>query len=588
MPPVSKYDQRHDTDRPHFMIKRVSTLTLLGVVIGGVVGVVAVGFVESVLWLNDLFHLSRGSPEPPSGRGWLTVLTLGIPTAGGLIVGFIRTKIPDKRFHGPADVIQTAQSLDATMPVKSGVLSAIAAALSLGSGASVGQYGPLVHIGSSIGSWFSRVTNGDRSLGKIGIACGAAAAISAAFHAPIAGLVFAREVILRHYSLRAFAPIAVASTLAYVVAHIVFKREPLFRIDDLLVASAHEYLLFIVVGIAGALVATVYMRAIEYAASVSRNLHWPVPVKTALAGLALGVVALQVPDVLGIGQEALRLAIAGETFSAAELAQIMLAKLLLTALCLGFGFAGGVFSPALLIGTLFGALIGTGAEWLIAEPHSHIAIYAVCGMVAVTSPVIGAPLTAVLIVFELTQNFDLATAAMVSVAFANLVAFRVYGRSFFDVQLQARGFDLSLGRDKVTVQQHTIRNLLNQEFTSGNADDSLAEIRTALIKDKRSEAYILDASGSYIGTLTLHRLMELITSGDALDRPVGPYAELESLVLHPDTSIWAAMSEMEGFVGESIPVLEDDRLAGVLFESTIVAAYLAILDDIRREEHAGN
>ena len=526
--------------------------------------------------------------SPAFGRGWLTAMTLGIPTAGGLIVGLISTRIPDKRFYGPADVIQTAQSLDATMPVKSGVLSAIAAGLSLGSGASVGQYGPLVHIGSSIGSWFSRVTNGDRSLGKIGIACGAAAAISAAFHAPLAGLVFAREVILRHYSLRAFAPIAVASTLAYVVAHIVFKRAPLFRIDDLLVASAHEYLLFIVVGIAGALVATVYMRAIEYAASVSRNLHWPVPVKTALAGLALGVVALQVPDVLGIGQEALRLAIAGETFSAAELAQIMLAKLLLTALCLGFGFAGGVFSPALLIGTLFGALIGTGAEWLIGGPHSHIAIYAVCGMVAVTSPVIGAPLTAVLIVFELTQNFDLATAAMISVAFANLVAFRVYGRSFFDVQLQARGFDLSLGRDKVTVQQHTIRKLLNQEFTSGKADDSLADVRTALIKDKRSEAYILDSSGIYVGTLTLHRLMELIASGAALDRPVGPYAEPESLVLHPDTSIWTAMSEMEGFVGESIPVLEDDRLAGVLFESTIVAAYLAILDDIRREEHAGN
>lgn len=459
-------------------------------------GVVAVGFVESVLWLNDLFYISRGSPEPAFGRGWLTVMTLGIPAAGGLVVGLISTRIPERRFYGPADVIQTAQSLDARMPVKSGVLSAIAAGLSLGSGASVGQYGPLVHIGSSIGSWFSRVTNGDRSLAKIGIACGAA--------------------------------------------------------------------------------------------SVSRNLRWPIPLKTALAGLALGIVALQVPDVLGIGQEALRLAIAGETFSAVDLAQIMVAKLLLTALCLGFGFAGGVFSPALLIGTLFGAIIGTGAEWLIAEPHSHIAIYAICGMVAVTSPVIGAPLTAVLIVFELTQNFDLATAAMVSVAFANLVAFRIYGRSFFDVQLQARGFDLSLGRDKVTVQQHTIRNLLNQDFTSGKTDASLAEIRTALINDKRSAAYILDASGIYVGTLTLHRLMELLAGGVALDRPVGPYAKLESMMLHPDTSIWTAMSEMEGFVGESIPVLEDGRLVGVLFESTIVAAYLAILEDIRREEHAGN
>ena len=106
------------------MIKRISTLTLLGLVIGGVVGVVAVGSVESVLWLDDLFHISRGSSEPAFGRGWLTVMTLAIPTAGGLAVGLISTRLPEKRFYGPADVVQAAQSLDPKMPLKSGVLSA--------------------------------------------------------------------------------------------------------------------------------------------------------------------------------------------------------------------------------------------------------------------------------------------------------------------------------------------------------------------------------------------------------------------------------------------------------------------------------
>lgn len=199
---------------------------------------------------------------------------------------------------------------------------------------------------------------------------------------------------------------------------------------------------------------------------------------------------------------------------------------------------------------------------------------------------IGAPLTAVLIVFELTQNFDVATAAMVSVAFANLIGFRMYGRSFFDEQLQSRGFDLSLGRDKVTMQQHTIRKLLKQEYTSGKADNTLIQIRDALIKDKRSEAYIVDSTGTYVGSLTLHRLMELSAAGTALNQAAGPHAEPESLILDPDASIWTAMSEMEGFVGESIPVLEDGRLVGVLFESTIVAAYLTILENIRREENA--
>ena len=566
------------------MIRRVSILTLLGLVIGGTVGLLAVGFVEAVLGMNDWFHLSRGSRTTAASATLLTALTIGVPTIGGLLVGFLSQLLPENRFHGPADAIHTAQSLNATIPVRSGTVSAVAACLSLGSGASVGQYGPLAHMGASVGSWITRFGIADRTLRAIGIACGAAAAISAAFHAPIAGLVFAREVILRHYSLRAFAPIAVSSVLAYVVAHVVLQREPLFRVDELAVSSPYEYLVFIAIGLGGAIIATVFMRAVEFAGSVSRRLAWPVPIKTALAGLALGIVALEVPDILGIGQEALRLAMAGSAFSAAELAQILVAKLVLTALCLGFGFAGGVFSPALLIGTLFGALIGTGADWFVGDQHSPIAIYAVCGMVAVTSPVIGAPLTAILIVFELTGNYDLATAAMVSVAFANLIGYRIYGRSFFDVQLGSRGFDLSLGRDKVTVQQHTVRSLLSQDYTTGSQDQLLTDVRDALIHDGRSEAYIVDDNGIYLGTLSLHRLLNLITSDAA--GTAAQHAECESLILHPDSSIWDAMLEMEDFVGETIPVVDEGRLVGVLSEASIVSAYLGILQNIRREEHA--
>ena len=548
------------------MIKRVSILTLLGVGIGVVVAVLAVGFVEAVLWLNEQFYISRSAREAVSGRPWLTAMTIGIPAAGGLVVGL--------------------QSPDTTMPAKSAVVSALAACLSLGAGASVGQYGPLVHMGTSVGSWLGRATGHERSLGTISIACGAAAAISAAFHAPIAGLGFAREVILRHYSLRAFAPIAVASTMAYIMAHMVFKRMPLFRLEEVLIASPYEYPAFAAIGIAGALLAVVYMRAIEFAGKLAEKLPLPVPIRTALAGLALGIVALQVPDVLGIGQEVLRLSLSGGFYSAAELAQLLVAKLLVTALCLGFGFAGGVFSPALLIGTVFGALVGTGVDWLAGAQFPQIAVYAVCGLVAVTGPVIGAPLTAVLIVFELTQNFDLATAAMVSVAFANLVGFRIYGRSFFDAQLKSRGFDLALGRGKVTAQRHSIRDLLVADYTRVTIGQTLAEIRDALVRDRRSEAYVVAADGAYVGTLTLHRVMELFAAGAGLDQPAGELAEPESLALSPDTSIWAAMTEMQGFIGESIPVLEDGRLVGVLFESTVISAYQGVLEDIRKDENA--
>ncbi len=568
------------------MISRISILTLLGLVIGVIVGVLAVSFVEVVLWLNDLFGISPNSRASILDRQWLTIMTIGIPTIGGLLVGLLSLMLPGHRFHSPQDVIRIAQTTHPTMPVKHGLLSTLAACLSLGAGASVGQYGPLAHMGASIGGWISHIFQGDRSLRMISIACGCAAAISAAFHAPLAGLVFSREVVLRHYSLRAFAPIAVSSILAYVVSHLVFKRLPLFRVEELTVAKPLEYLVFIMIGVAGAFVATAFMRAIEIAGNLSRKLAWPAPVKTALAGLALGIVATQIPDVLGIGQEVLRQAITGHHLDAVHLAQLMLAKLLVTALCLGFGFAGGVFSPALLIGTLYGALIGTGAEWLVGDQHSPIAIYAICGMVAVTSPVIGAPLTTVLIVFELTQNFDLATAALASAAFANLIGVRIYGRSYFDVQLNAQGFDLSQGRDKIAAQQHSIAGLVSQEFTSVDARQTLREIQDKLVQDKRSEAYVVDADNCYIGTLTLHRLMEFSATGVSPDESAGNLAVPESLVLAPDDSIWSAMSGLQDFVGESIPVVDKQRLAGVIFESTLVSTYLDVLAEVRKDEHA--
>ena len=568
------------------LLKRISILAVLGFVIGAVVAVVAVGFVEAVLAMNDLLLVSPGSRvAQPDGR-LLTILAIAVPTIAGLLVGLLGLLLKERRFHGPPDAIRAAHTAEADMPVRSGIVSALAACLSLGAGASVGQYGPLVHLGASIGSWIRQLSRAERSIGNIGIACGAAAAISAAFHAPIAGLVFAREVILRHYSLRAFAPIAVASTVAYVIAHVMLQRQPLFQITNHVVASPWEYAVFIGIGVSGALLALVYVRAIAYAGSLASRLELPMPVKTSLAGLALGITALQVPEVLGIGQEVLRHAMDGQLYGVLDLAVILVTKLLMTALCLGFGFAGGVFSPALLIGALFGALVGGGTELIFTEQHSYIAVYVVCGIVAVTGPVIGAPLTLVLIVFELTQNFDLAAAAMISVAFANLIGFRVLGRSLFDEQLKGVGFDLSLGRDKVTAEQQRISALLHDDYTKAPAESRLIDLRRLLVRDRRSEVHIVDASDKYLGTLSLHRLMELADTGAPPDDTAIKHVQAVEVTLTPHTSVWEAMTRMQGFVGESIPVLDDGKLVGALSEGEIVGAYLAIAATLRREEHA--
>ena len=184
-----------------------------------------------------------------------------------------------------------------------------------------------------------------------------------------------------------------------------------------------------------------------------------------VAGAALGVAAIWIPEILGIGGETVRAVLAGDIVASDRLLLLLVAKLLATALCIGFGFAGGVFGPALLIGALFGAFAAGGAEWVLGELRAETVVYATCGMVAVISAVIGGPLTSILIVFELTRNYELATAAMVSVVFSNLVSYRIFGRSFFDVQLEDRGFDVSLGRDKVILGDRRVGDYLNRSYT---------------------------------------------------------------------------------------------------------------------------
>ncbi len=578
----------------------------LGMVVGALASLAAIGFVDLVFLLNEWLLISPRSRFMQEDARLLLIATVCVPAAGGLIVGLVhRYLVPERRPHGPPDVIRAVQGLDGRVPLRSGFLSTLTSLVSLGAGASVGQYGPLAHLGGTIGSLVARLNRHTERSATVWVGCGVAAAISTAFNAPLAGLVFAHEVILRHYSLRAFAPITVAAAVGHVVANVVFERPPLFRVEAMNVVAAPEFLGFIVIGVGGAFVAVAYMRAILHAGRLAGRVPIADWLKPMLAGAVLGLAAIGMPDILGIGKEALRFAVIDHAFAPGELAILLVAKILATALCIGFGFAGGVLSPALLVGILFGAFAGNGAELLVGDLRSDIAIYAICGMVAVASAVIGAPLTTILIVFELTRNYDLAIAAMVSVVFSNLVASRVFGRSLFDVQLRMRGFDLSAGRDRVILERRPIEDYVSRDFTALAPDLPLGEARERLLAARRHEGYVIDAGGGYLGSVKLAEILvaegadgeEGVSgsgsgsgSGSDSENAVSGLARREEPVLTPGTSIWAAMERMGDFVGETIPVLDEEeggRMLGVVSEAAVVKAYRDTMDEIRREENAG-
>ena len=563
---------------------RIVVLMALAITIGVVVSILAIAFLNWVEWLNDRLLISPWSRiQYDSSLVPLWLITLLVPAAGGLLVGLLlRHGSAEGRPLGPADAILAVQTRQPLPSLRAGVVSTLAAMVALGSGASVGQYGPMVYLGALLGGLASRLGVKIQDLQAIVIASGVAAAISTAFNAPIAGLVFAHEVILRHYALQAFAPTTVAAATGYVVANVVFHRPALFLVGFEGVGHSHEFVLFAIVGILAALVAVSYMRLTLWIMVLAGRSRLPAALRPAIAGLAVGAVAIWLPDVLGIGRETLRFATIEGAFEPGELVLILIAKLLLTALCIGFGYAGGVFSPALLIGILFGAACWMALDGLTAIPNSGLIPYAVAGMMAVTSAVIGAPLTTILIVFELTRNYDLTIAAMVAVVLANLLSQRLFGRSLFDVQLERRGIDLAGGRDQARLSTLLVADLAEPGFASCRPDERLGPVLERLRAKGLAEVVVVEANREYVGRV---RVSDVADRPD--DIPIGELASRHPIVFDEQTTLFEAIWAVEHFVGEAVPVVARDtgRMLGTVSERAVVAAHLEALRDLRREEN---
>ncbi|MGM0554560.1 MAG: chloride channel protein [Pseudomonadota bacterium] len=571
-----------DSPDPGQLWAQVARVVVLGLLTGLAGALLANAFVAAIGWLNEWLLISPRARMMAPGGVWLPLATVTVPALGGLLVGYLHRWVHDKRPHGPADVIAAVQTRQGHLPTRPALATGISSLVSLGSGASVGQYGPLVHMGGSLGALLARLLRSDVTVANIAIACGVAAAIATAFNAPIAGILFAHEVILRHYALRAFAPVALAAITGYVVANAVLTQPPLFQIEAAEVAHLWEFALFPVLGIASALVAVAYMHTILGVGRMARRLPLPDVTKPALAGMGLGLVALWVPDILGIGAQTLRFAFIEGAYAYWELLLVLVLKLLATAWCLGMGFSGGVFSPALVIGSLFGALFGSVLGLLLGGDTSAIVVFAVCGMVAVTAPVIGAPLTTVVIVFELTGSYELTIAALASVALANLVASRIFGRSFFDRQLRDRNLDLSRGRSKALLASSTIAELVSTRHVTVAVQASVGDARHAMHQADATYCHLVDADGRYAGTLRLQRLLAIPAEAPARD-----YRGRDEIVMTADTTVWDAMNLLRDFVGEGVAVVDPgNRLLGTVFVSDLIGAYLDILDDMRQEEYA--
>lgn len=429
----------------HFIDGRQPVMWLLALAIGISVAYAAIGFrlLIQVFQLTWLGTMTERVAEYAADLPWYYLLLT--PAFGGLLVGFILHHFSlNKRPEGVADVIEARAMHCGHMPFRNALVAALVSALSLGFGASAGREGPVVHLGAALASGAGRFLQLPPRALRTLLGCGVAAAVGASFNAPLAGVLFALEVILGHYAVSAFVPIVIAGTVATIVSRVHLGDFPAFVIPDYQIASYLEFPAFALLGVVCAVVAISFKASVITADRVARTFTVPLWCRPAIGGLLVGAIAVYVPQVLGVGYGVTDLALNG-SYGLMALIGLLIAKTVATSITIASRFGGGVFSPSLYLGAMAGGSFGIIAGQVFPELSSSHGLYALIGMGGVAAAVLGAPISTTLIVFELTGGFELAVALLLTVSVSAGLTQAVHGRSFFHWQLFTRGLVLDEG-----------------------------------------------------------------------------------------------------------------------------------------------
>ena len=554
------------------------TLLTIAAAVGTIVSFVAQLFMISVkniyqfLFYNDVFILTLDI-----GSVSLNMVPLLICVPCSILVGLLMYSLKLPRWFGPADTIYAAHHRAGTLDLKGGFGSTLASFISISGGASVGIYGPLVHFGATVSSMIRRQSFIPKIPHDIIIGSGVAAAISAGFGAPIAGIIFAHETVLRHFSMKAVAALAVSSMAAnFFAKEIGIVNPPLllsaitFEMSEILTSLA-------LIGPLAAIIAICFMKLIVFLGTIPSKIKlqpWQAPL---IAGFACGLCGMIFSEILGLGTETLMSVITSEQ-NIKYLIALLVGKLILTSLCIGFGFFGGTFSPALFLGGVLGALIFHLP--ITSTNPDLLSVLAVSGMAAVSSSVIGAPITAIILVLELTGSYEYAIAATFPIVICSFITSRTFGNSLFDKQLISRGVAITKGREQILLNEVLINDYVDKKYTKLDVKTSIDNAIKILIKANTTEAYIVLKDDKYIGKISLINLINK-------KRPsLINYIEKKELIIDPSSNLMFVIKKLAGFVGESIPIVnkKTGKMNGIISENNVLKAYLEISNEINQIE----
>ena len=564
------------------MFFSILTTLVLGSLIGIITSISVYGFISLVKFLTNVFRNPERSfnsfNDILTNTPEFVIFIFVMPFLVGLIVGCIRKYASDSRWHGPPDVILAAHSENNPLDIKSGFLTSFSSILSISAGGSVGQYGPLVHFGATIGAEINDLFRNKASY-EILIGAGVASAISAGFGAPLAGLIFAREVILRHQSLASFAPILVASVVSYLFTKNIFGMDPIFLGSVGEINSLYDFPFFILAGIICGLISIIYMNGLTHP-KYFPDISFINPIlQPAIAGLMCGITSIFLPEVIGLGTGAIQSMILGNVEFIYAF-YFLIFKLLLTVLCLRMGLIGGVFAPALFLGASVGVILG-----FIFQNFSttlDLNLLTVASMSAFASCVIGGPVANMMIILELTSDYQATLVAGVSIVFASLISYKVIGQSVFDKVLSNKNIDLKVGRENIKLQQIAVSTISHKDFCTLKPDFTIEKSINQMVKLKKSEGYLIDIDEKLLNKFELHQLI----SEKNKNKKISKLHQLKFLKLYSESNIFESIEKSKDFVGESIPIVtKQNKMFGIISEGDLFQIFLKVTREEKELEN---
>ncbi len=561
------------------------TLLALAMLVGLGAGVGAVIF----RWLIGLVRWVSFEWLPRITAEWGLGYVVIAPAIGGLLVGpLIYFFAREAKGHGVPEVMEAVALRGGRIRPVVALVKSLASSISIGTGGSVGREGPIVQIGSTIGSAVGQAMKMSDDRVRNLVACGAAGGVAATFNAPIAGVIFALEVILGDFSVKSFGTVVIASVTSSVVGRAAFGDVPAFVVPEYTLNSLWEFPLYLVLGVAAAVVGVLYTRAL-YASEDLFDRWTMVPEwsKAAFGGLLLGGIVLaysgipglgfgRVPQVYGVGYETIESGLLGSQVMLVMLALVAL-KILATAVTIGSGGSGGVFAPSLFIGSMLGGSLGLLFAQLVPGVPGPPGAYALVGMGAVFAGATHASMTAVLIIFEMTGDYKIILPLMLAVVTASLFSGVLLNReTIYTLKLSRRGVRLQRGRALDVLEGVQVEEVMSQTVTV-HPDTPLEGLEEFFLKANRNALPVVDGSGRLAGIVSLSDLRREADSRDDVSGACVRDAMTETVVMaYPDETLNTVLQRMAPTDLSRLPVVsreQPDQLLGVIRRNDVVRAY---------------